>query len=612
MPSWRFYTGQSRDEIRGHGWLNALHPEDQESTGGAWSHAVASTSPFESEYRLRRHDGVYRTFFSRAVPVFEVDGSVREWVGFCTDISDRKCAEREAEAQRARLHSLFMEAPAIIAVTHGPDHVFELANPGYLRLVGYRDIIGKPVREAMPELEEQGYFEIQDRVYATGEAFIGKEMSAWLDRHGTGVLEEGFFNFALQPTHDTMGDVDGLMVHAVDVTEQVLARRRSERLAAERAAILGQIAEGIIIAGRDGRIIYLNDAGEEILGTQILGVPLEQHSEAYHVFRLDGNPYPAEELPLSRAILCRETVLNEPLCIHRLDGAEVIVEASATPVKADDGSQIGSVATFRDMTSQYRVSREKDEFLGAAAHDLKTPLTTIKGLAQMLHRRAARGTAHPDQLIDGLARIDATAVRMTNLINEFLDVARIQMDRPLDLALQLVDLVSLARQVAEESQEATHRHKIVVETSLPELVGQWDSERLDRVLSNLLSNAVKYSPNGGTIRVTVGVADDASTREAVLVVSDQGIGIPSVDLPRIFERFHRARNVADRIPGTGIGLAGARQIVEQHRGGISVESVEGVGTSFTVTLPLDLHKPEVEGLGSGDGRPSMRTRDVKE
>lgn len=141
-----------------------------------------------------------------------------------------------AESERQRLKDLFMSAPAIICVLKGPEHTFELTNPQYLKLVGgasERVLLGKPIREALPELAGQGYFEILDRVYETGEPFYGNEMMAKLDRNGTGELEDAYLNLVNQPTRDASGAVDGILVHAVEVTEQVLVRKKVEELAQE-------------------------------------------------------------------------------------------------------------------------------------------------------------------------------------------------------------------------------------------------------------------------------------------------------------------------------------------------------------------------------------------
>jgi signal transduction histidine kinase len=160
------------------------------------------------------------------------------------------------------------------------------------------------------------------------------------------------------------------------------------------------------------------------------------------------------------------------------------------------------------------------------------------------------------------------------------------MDRPLELDLRPADLVALARTAVEERDGATEQHHLRLEAVEPELVGHWDATRLERVLSNLLDNALKYSPAGGDVVLRVCRETQGEVAWAVLEVSDQGVGIPAAEHARIFERFGRAKNVVGRIPGTGIGLAAVRQIVQQLGGTIDVESVEGVGSTFRVRLPL--------------------------
>ena len=237
----------------------------------------------------------------------------------------------------------------------------------------------------------------------------------------------------------------------------------------------------------------------------------------------------------------------------------------------------------------------RDEFLSSAAHDLKTPLTSIKGLAQLAQRRAARmQMAESDKIVETLDRIEFSATRMTRLINELLDVARLQMGQPLEIERRSTDLVALSSQTVAEHQALTERHQIQVESHAAHLIGAWDAARLERVLGNLLSNAIKYSPDGGEVLVSVGL-DPSDERVALVVVRDHGVGIPPGDLPRIFERFHRAANVTGQIPGTGIGLAAAHHIVEQHGGTIEVQSNVGEGSTFTVRLPRDSPSHSVAG-----------------
>jgi signal transduction histidine kinase len=225
----------------------------------------------------------------------------------------------------------------------------------------------------------------------------------------------------------------------------------------------------------------------------------------------------------------------------------------------------------------------KDEFMSTVSHDLKSPLTFIKGMANLRRRRAA-ATPETRPLIDALEQIEGCAGRMAQQLDELVDTGRLQSGTPLELRRDKVDLIALARKAVAEHQHTTDRHALHVSTRLPKLVGEWDELRLGRVLDNLLDNAVKYSPRGGSIKVSIGTSDDGA---AVLSVSDRGEGIPESDLPHIFERFRRGQNVEGRIPGTGIGLAGVQRIVEQHQGTIAVDSKVGVGTTFTVRLPLE-------------------------
>ena len=171
---------------------------------------------------------------------------------------------------------------------------------------------------------------------------------------------------------------------------------------------------------------------------------------------------------------------------------------------------------------------------------------------------------------------------MAQQLDEIVDASRLQTGRTLELRPSPTDLIGLARSAVAEHQLTTDRHVLRVKSELGELVGQWDEGRLARVLDNLLGNAVKYSPRGGAIQVVISRNGDT----AELSISDVGEGIPEADLPYVFDRFHRGRNVRGRIPGTGIGLAGVYAIVQLHHGSITVNSCVGKGTTFTVRLPL--------------------------
>ncbi|HEX7240815.1 MAG TPA: ATP-binding protein [Longimicrobiaceae bacterium] len=251
---WYEYTGLSYEETRGEGWNTVLHPDDQERAWARWRRSLETGEPYSIEYRFRRADGAYRWFLGQALPERDEAGRIVRWFGTCTDIHDHKEAEEERDrliaalaTERERLRRIFRQAPAYIATLRGPEHVFETANPPYMQLVGHRDVVGKRVRDALPEVVEQGFVELLDGVYGTGETFVGSETPILLQREPGSPLEEVFLNFVYEPMREPDGAVSGIFVHAVEVTEQVRARREVER----RAEELGRLARALEASNRE-------------------------------------------------------------------------------------------------------------------------------------------------------------------------------------------------------------------------------------------------------------------------------------------------------------------------------------------------------------------------
>ena len=229
----------------------------------------------------------------------------------------------------------------------------------------------------------------------------------------------------------------------------------------------------------------------------------------------------------------------------------------------------------------------KEGFLASLCHDVQQPLTVIKAQTQLLQRQLARGeTLPPEQLGMCLAYILAATNRVRGMTQDLLDASVQQSGHTLALLLARTELVALARQAVSEHELVSERHQFLFEAEVPTLEATVDEARVHRVLTNLLTNAIKYSPDGGRVSVTVKAADGPDGKSALLVVGDQGVGIPQYDLPHIFDRFRRGGNTVGRFAGTGLGLASARELVELHGGTICVESEEGKGSTFVVRLPV--------------------------
>jgi signal transduction histidine kinase len=222
------------------------------------------------------------------------------------------------------------------------------------------------------------------------------------------------------------------------------------------------------------------------------------------------------------------------------------------------------------------------------AHDLRGPLTAIKGRAQLMKRRAEQAeTPLPASFEDNLNAIESTADQMAGQIDELLDVAQVQAGQAAPLRSRPTSLAEVIQSVLAVHEDALAGPRLRLEAPPEPLVGSWDEVRIRRVVENLVANAIKYSPDGGEIVVTVRPEQADGQVWAVFAVQDHGIGIPAADLPSIFSSFFRGSNVDAETSGFGLGLAGAHQIVIQHGGRIDVASEVGVGTTFTVRLPLD-------------------------
>jgi PAS domain S-box-containing protein len=390
--------------------------------------------------------------------------------------------------------------------------------------------------------------------------------------------------------------VSGRFVLAIvrDVTERKLAetaRLASARVDAARAAedrfrgLFNGAADAILVADAERRYLDANPAA-----LRLLGYGLDE------LLTLRVEDVVADEPVWTEAEFARmmdEGDWRGELNVRHRDGTLIPVEARATVVPLPTGPVY--LSTLRDVSERQEIDRLQGEFMAAVSHDLKNPLTTIRAQAQLLRRRAGRNVLpDPAQLVDDLDVILTSATRLASQLDELQDVARLRAGHALELAYEPTDLVALIREVTTAAQATTGRHGFRIEAPAAELVGHWDSIRLHRVLDNLLGNAIKYSPAGGRIVVTVRQERREDEDWAVLTVQDEGVGIPAVDLGHIFERFRRGSNVAGRFAGTGIGLSGARQIVEQHGGTIAAESEEGRGSTFTVSLPLMPPEPAEE------------------
>ena len=389
------------------------------------------------------------------------------------------------------------------------------------------------------------------------------------------------------PIRNANGQITGAVVTQVDITE----RKRLEREVADRATelttILDAMTEGITFYDADGGIRLQNAAARrmfEQMGineAQLDGTVLAQRAAAYDVRDVQGNPLPQEQWPVNR-ILSGETLsgtdLAETSLMIGLD-QELIVSYSGAPLRDQHGNITGAVVVERDVTQSRQFEREREQMLGLVSHELKTPLTSVKALAQLAHRKLARDD-RPE--VDLVRRMERGLESMNRLINDLLDATRLDTGTML-LMRERCNLGSLCEQVVADQEMSTGRSIVFQIPNVPVEV-QADETRLAQVLANLLSNALKYSPAESPVSLQL----RRDGKGVHIAVRDEGPGIPAEALPRLFQRFYRVPGIQVQHGtgvGLGLGLYICQRLVEMHGGHLRVESTLGKGTTFEVHLP---------------------------
>jgi signal transduction histidine kinase len=348
-----------------------------------------------------------------------------------------------------------------------------------------------------------------------------------------------------------------------------------------------------LVQGQDARLLLANRANAAVWGIQWpVGQPIAEFFEQNHirVFDVSGRLLETEEWATFRALNKGEVVRQQEQVIRQVGDILLPVLVNAVPLHiASSFDTIASPAALvvhQDVTALKESESLKDEFIGIAAHELKSPLAVLRGSAQTLLVQTERGHGQPlaDWQIETLRDIDISTERMSNLIEELLDVSRLQAGR-LEIQAEACDLITLLERMVKQFQVATKTHQLIFTTALSSLIVHVDVPRVEQIFSNLIFNATKYSPGRDHVDIEVCETHSNGRHEALVSVRDYGIGIPRDQQAYVFRRFARADN-ALAYSGAGLGLFLCRELIEQHNGCIWFDSVEGEGTTFYFTLPL--------------------------
>jgi PAS domain S-box-containing protein len=586
MPSWGAFTGQSFEEYRGWGWLEAIHPDDRARTNDMWLASVTNLTTFAMEQRLRRYDGEYRYMNVRSVPILNETGSVLEWVGTHTDITDRKQDEANLRRSEEFNRRILENNKDCIKVLDLEGRLLYM-NDGGRKLMEINDFAAID-RSFWLEFWRGSDLESARSAFAMAK---GGEVSKFEGQCSTATGVPKSWQVTVAPIFDDRGQVEQILSISHDITNRIqseLAIRESEdrfRSTFEQAAV------GVAHVSLDGRWLLVNQKLCEIVG----------YTEA-ELLNLDFQSitYPADlaqDVENIRQILAGEiqVIKFEKRYIHK-QGHTVWINLTGTVRYNDAGEPLYFIASFENIDERKqaefalqaqtitlakttalaeRRNQELDQFAHIVSHDLKAPLRAIANLSEWIEEDL-EGKIEPETQTN-LELMRSRVYRMENLINGLLDYARVgQTPASLntfsveDLLAEIIDSLNIPPSFTLE-----------LPIDLPPLTS--NRTLLSQVFANLIGNACKHHDRpDGQIQITAEPAAQIWT----FTVTDDGPGIAAPDQERAFGIFQTLA-ARDKKENTGIGLSIVKKIVESQGGKISIisptDSERGNGTTFRFT-----------------------------
>ncbi len=358
-----------------------------------------------------------------------------------------------------------------------------------------------------------------------------------------------------------------------DLSEVIrLTQENLEQESKRLHSILSYMTDGVLATNRRGQIIMINDMAKRQLGVE----------------RDDAlNQNILELLKIEEEYELRDLITQSPeLMIYsqNVNGEYISLRVRFALIRRESGFISGLVAVLHDTTEQEKEERERRLFVSNVSHELRTPLTSVKSYLEALDEGALTEPVAPDFI---KVSLDETN-RMMRMVTDLLHLSRIDNETS-HLDVELINFTAfitfiLNRFDKMRSQDEEKKYELVRDYPINSVWIEIDTDKMTQVIDNILNNAIKYSPDGGKITVSMKTTDD----QMILSISDQGLGIPKQDLPKIFDRFYRVDRARSRAQGgTGLGLAIAKEIIKQHKGFIWAKSEYGKGSTFTIVLPYD-------------------------
>ena len=503
---------------------------------------------------------------------------------------EEKVKERtlQIEQQKEWLHNLIMQVPALIGLLSGREGKITLCNPFLRKLWGDRDIEGKTVREAFPELEGQGYFELLESVFDTGEPVARSEFPAMIDRHNNGELEEAFFNFIYAPYYDTKGEIEGVIAYGEDATKQVLARQVVEKSASRFHFMADAMPQKVWTANADGNVDYFNKKWLEYAGLTFEELKDWGWKDIIHPDDWEENErvwlrsiQTGDDFQLEHRFKRKDGQYRWHLSrglAHRNEHGEISMWVGTnTDIHDQRLAQEKLLKTKAELRKSNEELKKKnndlDNFIYTASHDLKSPISNLEGLINLLKPNLNKKVSDKESLM--LEMMEKSIFRLRKTISDLTEITKAQKGEgePPEEVFFAEILEDVKSDLANEiKSSAVHLQE---EIEVPKII--YSRNNLRSIIFNLISNAIKYrSPD----RPLVVKIHSYKEKEIVcLEVSDNGVGLSEQQLPKLFTMFKRLHT---HVEGTGIGLYILKRIVENNGGSIEVASELDKGTSFKV------------------------------
>lgn len=581
--NWFEFTGQSPESAQEFGWLNAVHPEDRERVTKAFMKANDERQAFHESFRLRRKDGEYIWVLDSGSPKFSLDGEYEGMIGTVIDINESKVKEQLIKEKEHRIRSIIEEANVATALYTGREMRIEMANDAMIELWGKnRSVIGTTLHEALPELEGQPFHDLLQGVFTTGKTYWGKEDPVDLVKDNE--LKTGYYNFTYKALRDENGEIYGILNMAIDVTEMVKSKELLKESESRYRQMADLMPEKVCNINPDGKMVYFNQGWLDYTGLSKQEFEKKGLESFIHPLELE------EYQNTWQHSLETGTDFEMELRYLNKKGKYKWHLSRAEAIKEENGNIQLWICTATEIQKIKAEEKRKEDFLKLVSHELKTPVTSIKGYVQLLLsllKRKEEISLSAIPFEKSLERIDQQVVRLTRLISEMLDLSRIEKNK-LNLRKEKFSLNDLVSETVQDINYTSSQSFIkVTEEFKCEVFA--DRDRIGQVLINLVTNAIKYSPQNQDIEVKI---KKAGRSKVAVSVIDSGIGIDKENQKKIFKRFYRIDFKNDETySGFGIGLYLANEIMRRHNGKLSVESKKGEGSNFTFTLDIASKEP---------------------